>query len=75
MNEQAPLRVRMSALGVARCPRLANRTGVVVSRGKGTHHLSAVRVLFDGFKSPVTLHRTYLEIETSQNVATFATGD
>jgi hypothetical protein len=66
MTEQEPLRFRMSALGAARCPRLADRTGVIVSSGNGTHHISAVRVLFDGFKSPVTLHRSYVEIETSE---------
>jgi hypothetical protein len=48
----------MSALGAARCPNLAGREGVVV--GAGRYH-STVRVLFDGFKSPTSLHRTYVE--------------
>jgi hypothetical protein len=51
-------RVRMTALGAARCPNLAGREGVVV--GAGRYH-STVRVLFDGFKSPTSLHRTYIE--------------
>ena len=51
-------RIRMSALGAARCPNLAGREGVVV--GAGRYH-STVRVLFDGFKSPTSLHRTYIE--------------
>jgi hypothetical protein len=51
-------RIRMSVLGAARCPNLAGREGVVV--GAGRYH-STVRVLFDGFRSPTSLHRTYIE--------------
>ena len=51
-------RIRMSSLGAVRCPNLAGREGVVV--GAGRYH-STVRVLFDGFKSPTSLHRTYVE--------------
>jgi hypothetical protein len=53
----------MSALGAARCPNLAGREGVVV--GAGRYH-STVRVLFDGFKSPTSLHRSYIEPLASQ---------
>jgi hypothetical protein len=59
--EQQPTprtRIRMSALGAARCPNLAGREGVVV--GAGRYH-STVRVLFDDFRSPTSLHRTYIE--------------
>jgi hypothetical protein len=49
----------MSALGAARCPRLADRKGVIV--GSGRYH-STVRVIFDGFKSPMSLHRDYIEL-------------
>ena len=63
MLEQQPLRFRMSALGARRCPRQASGTGVVISRGKGMRHIGAVRVRFDGSKSPVTLHHSYVEIE------------
>ena len=51
-------RIRMSVLGAARCPNLAGREGVVV--GAGRYH-STVRVLFDGFRSATSLHRTYIE--------------
>jgi hypothetical protein len=60
-DEQTPMpqtRVRMSALGAARCPNLAGREGVVVGAGR---YRSTVRVMFDGFKSPTSLHSTYIE--------------
>jgi hypothetical protein len=51
-------RVRMSALGAARCPNLAGREGIVVGAGR---YRSTVRVMFDSFRSPTSLHRTYVE--------------
>lgn len=62
-SDETPLlpyntRVRMSALGRARCPNLAERKGVVVGLGR---YRSTVRVMFDGFKSPTSLHNTYIE--------------
>jgi hypothetical protein len=61
-DEQPPMpqltRVRMSALGAVRCPNLAGREGVVVGAGR---YRSTVRVMFDGFKSPTSLHSTYVE--------------
>ena len=51
-------RVRMSALGAARCPNLAGREGVVVGAGR---YRSTVRVMFDGFRSATSLHSTYIE--------------
>ena len=51
-------RIRMSALGAARCPNLAGREGVVVGAGR---YRSIVRVMFDGFRSATSLHSTYLE--------------
>ena len=61
-DEQSPVpqprRVRMSALGAARCPNLAGREGVIVGAGR---YRSTVRVMFDGFKSPTSLHSTYIE--------------
>ncbi len=65
-DEQPPvpqLRVRMSALGAVRCPNLAGREGVVVGAGR---YRSTVRVLFDGFKSPTSLHATYVEAVVGQ---------
>ena len=61
-DERPPLprltRVRMSTLGAARCPNLAGREGIVIGSGQ---YLSTVRVMFDGCKSPTSLHSTYLE--------------
>ena len=52
-------RVRLSALGAMRCPNLAGREGVIIGSG---HYRSTVRIIFDGFKSPTSLHRTYIEL-------------
>jgi hypothetical protein len=48
----------MSALGAERCPRLADKEGVIVGFSR---FLCSVRVLFDGSKSPTSLHRDYIE--------------
>jgi hypothetical protein len=48
----------MSALGAARSPRLAKKEGIVVG---GSRLNSSIRVLFDGSKSPTSLHRDYVE--------------
>jgi hypothetical protein len=48
----------MTVLGEARCPNLAGREGVVVGSGR---YRSTARVIFDGFKSPTSLHNTYIE--------------
>jgi hypothetical protein len=48
----------MSALGARRCPNLAGREGVIIGSG---HYRSTVRIIFDGFKSPTSLHSTYIE--------------
>jgi hypothetical protein len=51
-------RVSLSVLGKERCPKLKSQTGVIVKRSGS----SAVRVLFDGRKQPLTLHLSYVEI-------------
>jgi hypothetical protein len=51
-------RIRMTALGAARCPNLAGREGVVIGMGR---YRSTVRVMFDGFRSATSLHSTYIE--------------
>jgi hypothetical protein len=51
-------RVRMSALGAERCPRLAENVGTVVG---GSIYKNSVSIRFDGKKSSVTLHRDYIE--------------
>jgi len=70
-DEQPPApqltRVRMSALGAMRCPNLAGREGVVVGAGR---YRSTVRVMFDGFKSPTSLHATYVEAVVEQGPST-----
>jgi hypothetical protein len=48
----------MSALGATRCPNLAGREGVIVGSGR---YRSTVRVIFDDFKSPTSLHSSYIE--------------
>ena len=51
-------RFRMSALGAVRNPRLAEKQGTII----GSSRLNrSVRVLFDGRKSPISLHRDYIE--------------
>jgi hypothetical protein len=51
-------RVKMSPLGAARCPGLADREGVVVGGGQ---YPGTARIIFDGFKAPTSLHRNYVE--------------
>jgi hypothetical protein len=51
-------RFRMSALGAARSPRLAKKEGTIVGASRIN---SSIRVLFDGSKSPTSLHRDYVE--------------
>lgn len=51
-------RFRMSVLGAARNPRLAEKEGTIVGSSRIN---SSIRVLFDGRKSPISLHRDYIE--------------
>jgi hypothetical protein len=51
-------RFRMSILGKTRNPRLADKEGTIVG---GSRINSSLRVLFDGRKSPISLHRDYIE--------------
>ena len=51
-------RFKMSALGAARSPRLADKRGIIVGT---TRHSRSIRVLLDGSKFPVSLHRDYIE--------------
>src|SRR5437899_11680278 len=46
-------RVQMSALGAARCPRHADKTGTIVGR---SIYVNCARVLLDGNKSPISVH-------------------
>jgi hypothetical protein len=51
-------RFQLTRLGIERCSKCGGRAGVVVgfSRANGS-----IRVLFDGTKTPRSLHRTYIE--------------
>ena len=51
-------RFKMSALGAARSPRLADKGGIIIGYGRVN---SSIRVLFDGSKCPISLHRNYIE--------------
>jgi hypothetical protein len=51
-------RVKMSALGAARCPKLALKSGTIVGL---TQYNSSVSVRFDGDRSTTSIHRTYLQ--------------
>jgi hypothetical protein len=52
------IRVRLSALGKKRCPKMTRQTGVIVAK---LEHSDAFRVLMDGNKDASTLHRSYIE--------------
>jgi hypothetical protein len=49
----------MSALGASRYARLAGKTGTIVG---GSVYVNSVSVLFDGNRSPSTIHREYVEV-------------
>jgi hypothetical protein len=51
-------RCKMSSLGDTRNPRLAGREGTVVGISRLN---SSIRVLFDGRKTPMSLHKNYIE--------------
>jgi hypothetical protein len=57
-------RIRLSALGIERCPKFKNPTcGIVVgANSMGT----SFRILLDGRKLPITLHVSYIELEEEQ---------
>jgi hypothetical protein len=51
-------RIKMSAIGTARSPRLALKLGVVVGLSR---YNNSITVLFDGNKTSTCLHRDYIE--------------
>ena len=53
-------RIRLTALGMKRCPRLKSFAGVIVG---GSHLGRSYRVKIDDRKDAVTLHETYIEQE------------
>jgi hypothetical protein len=50
-------RFKMSKLGAARCPELADRAGIVIGVSSRT---TGITVLFDGTRRPTYLHRDYI---------------
>ena len=59
-------RVQMSALGAARCPRHADKTGTIVGR---SIYVNCARLLLDGNKSPISVHCEYLDAILPVNAA------
>ena len=53
----------MSTLGAARNPQLAEKEGTVVGNSRLN---KSVRVLFDGRKTPMSLHRDYIQVIPSK---------
>ena len=66
------IRVKLSALGAARCPNLAGRTGVIIGTGL---YRSTFRIMFDGFKAPTSRHSTYIEPLSEEEQPAARTGD
>src|ERR1700740_25404 len=58
------VRFRMSSLGAVRHPRLADKEGTIVGASRLN---SSIRVLFDGRKTPISLHRDYIERSTLES--------
>jgi hypothetical protein len=56
----------MSALGAARCPRHADKTGTIVGR---SIYVNCARLLLDGNKSPISVHCEYLDAILPVNAA------
>ena len=53
-------RVRLTTLGIDRCPKLKSHTGVIVATSKQSN---SFRILIDGRKMPIALHESYIEAE------------
>jgi len=53
-------RVRLTKLGVERCPKLKSHFGIIVGVSHGG---KSFRVLIDGRKMPLALHESYIEAE------------
>jgi hypothetical protein len=52
-------RCKLNQLGIERNPRTDMRAGTVIGKASTAN---TVRVLFDGSKTPVSLHRKYIEL-------------
>lgn len=58
LKRQSAERIKLSALGKERCPRIADKMGTVTRR---TPNSSVVRVLFDGNRLSTSIHKDYIE--------------
>ena len=56
-------RVQLTKLGIARNPRTATRTGVVVALPRPKYGSGTIGVLLDGNKRPTAMHRSYVELD------------
>ena len=56
-------RIKMSKLGKSRNRHFADKEGTVVGSGRLNR---SFRVLFDGRKTPITLHQDYIEPSVSE---------
>jgi hypothetical protein len=57
------VRFELSKLGIVRNPRFAKRNGTVIGNSRVNN---SVRVLFDGRKTPMSLHRDYIKLIPSK---------
>jgi hypothetical protein len=55
-------RCRLSELGIAANPRATLREGTILGRGRSANN---IRVLFDGLRTPISLHKKYIELISS----------
>ena len=60
------MRFRMSELGAARCPEIADRSGIVIDVSRRT---TGITVLFDGARRPTCLHRDFISPISDGEVA------
>lgn len=60
-------RCRLTELGKLRSPKLASKVGSVSKKARAKNQ---VHLLFDGNKTPITLHRTYVEWIPDEDLAT-----
>lgn len=57
-------RFRISKLGAVRCPKLADKIGIVVGLSRRT---TGITVLFDGDRRPTCLHMGYISSTSEQD--------
>lgn len=63
-------RVRLSALGKARSPRIKSKAGRIISIPKSLTGRATIEVLFDGNKRGTRMHCSYLERDAGDSAHT-----